>query len=175
MHPLISHRFPEPTLTLRPLSRSRRYAFWLMLLGAALELVAAVVAVRAEASLVPVFARSDPGSARDIAVAHGETLLVESMVAAVFWLVMAFQNRSARGDGPRIISAVLFCVGTRQTWQYLHDPNSRATVSVTAAIWLVGLAAIMLLFSEMLSGFLPGSFRATLRQIRHPFARTSNP
>jgi hypothetical protein len=73
-----------------------------MLLGAALELVAAVVAVWTEGSLVPVFARSDPGSARGIAVAHGETLLAESVVAAVFWLVMAFRNRPARGGGPRV-------------------------------------------------------------------------
>ena len=102
-----------------------------------------------------------------MAVARGETLLAESMLAAVFWLVMAFQNRSARGDGPRIFSAVLFCVGTSLTWQYLHDPNSGATLSVAVVIWLVGLAAIMLLFSDKPSR----AFRTTLR---HSRARTSN-
>jgi hypothetical protein len=167
----ISRRFPESAQARRPLSRSGRCAFWLMLLGAALELAAAVVAVGTEGSLVPAFARSDPGSARGIAVAHGETLLAESVVAAVFWLVMAFLNRSARGDGPRIFSVVLFCAGTRQAWQCLHDPNSAATLSVTVVLWLVGLAAVMFLFSDELSR----SFRTALRRTRHVRASASNP
>ncbi len=162
MHPPASTRFPEPAIARRALAGSRRYAFWLMLLGAALEVVAAVVGVKTENGLVPVFASHNPGDARAIAVAHGQTLLAEAVVAAVFWLVMAFLNRSAQGDGPRIFSAVLFCIGTSLSWQYLHDPNSRATQVVTVAIWLVGLAAIMLLFSDKLSGF----FRATFRQDR---------
>ena len=171
MHPPASSRFREPALARRALTGSRRYAFWLMLLGAALEIVAAVVAVKAENSLVPVFARYNPGDGRVIAVAHGQALLDEAMVAAVFWLVMAFLNRSAQGDGPRIFSAFLFCMGTSLSWQHLHDPNSRATQVVTVAIWLVGLAAIMLLFSDELTGF----FRATFRRMRHARSRTANP
>ena len=142
-----------------------------MVLGAALELVAAVSAVGTAGSLVPVFARSDPGSARGIAVAHGETLLAESIVAAVFWLVMAFQNRSARGVGPRIFSVVLFCGGTSLTWQSIHDPNSVATLGLSVVIWLVGLAAIMFLFNDELSRL----FRTALRQVRHSRASASNP
>jgi hypothetical protein len=98
-------------------------------------------------------------------------LLAESIVAAVFWLVMAFQNRSARGDGPRIFSVVLFCGGTSLTWQSLHDPNSGATLSVTVVIWLVGLAAVMFLFSDELSR----SFRTALRRVRRSRASASNP
>jgi len=171
MHLPGSSRFPEPALPRRAVAGSRRYAFWLMLLGAALEVVAAVVAVKTENSMVPVFARYDPGDGRVIAVAHGETLLDEAMVAAVFWLVMALLNRRAQGDGPRIFSAVLFFMGTSLSWQYLHDPNSRATQVVTVAIWLIGLAAIILLFSGELSGF----FRATVRSTRHERSRTANP
>ena len=171
MHPPVSSRSPEPALRRRALTASRRYAFWLMLLGAALEVVAAVVAVKTENSLVPVFARYDPGDGRVIAVAHGGTLLAEAMVTAVFWLVMAFLNRRAQGDGPRIFSAVLFCMGTSLSWQYLHGPNSRATQIVTVTIWLVGLATIMLLFTDELSDF----FRATFRRTRHARSRTANP
>ena len=68
-------------------------------------------------------------------------MVAESIAAAAFWLVMAFQNRAARGDGPRILSVVLFCGGTSQTWQYFHELNSGATLSVTVVIWFVGLAA----------------------------------
>jgi hypothetical protein len=142
-----------------------------MLLGAALEVVAAVVAVKTENSLVPVFARYDPGDGRVIAVAHGGTLLAEAMVAAVFWLVMAFLNRQAQGDGPVIFSAVLFCIGTSLSWQYLHDPNSRATKVVTVVVWEVGLVAITLLLSDKLSSFL----RATFRWMRHTRSGTANP
>jgi hypothetical protein len=156
--------------TRRVLTSNRRYALLLMLLGAALEVLAAIVAVNSENRLVPVFARYDPGDARVIAVAHGQTLLAEAMVAAVVWLVMAFLNRSAQGDGPRIFSAVLFCMGTSLSWQYLHDPNSRATQVITVAIWLVGVGATMLLFSDELSGF----FRATFRRMRHVRSRTAN-
>jgi hypothetical protein len=171
MHPPASSRFPEPMLARRALRRSRRYPFWLMLLGAALEIVAAVVAVKTANSLVPMFARHDPGDANVIAVAHGQTLLLLDMVAAAFWLVMAFLNRFTRGDGPRIFSVVLFCMGTKLSWQYIHELNSRATQVVTVAIWLVGLAAITLLFSDKLSRFL----RATFRRMRHARSRTANP
>jgi len=130
------------------LSRSRQWAFWLMLLGAALEVTAAFVAIKTANSLVPVFARHDPGDARVIAAAHGETVQIEDIVAAVFWLVMAFLNRSAPGDGPRICSVLLFCWGTQLSWHYLHEPNSTPTQAVTAAIWLIGLMVISLLFSD---------------------------
>jgi hypothetical protein len=142
-----------------------------MLLGAALEVAAAVVAVNTENWLVPVFARHNPADARVTAVAHGQALVAEALIAAVFWLGMAFISRWAQGNGPRIFSAVLFCIGTSLSWQYLHDPNSTATQVVTVAIWLVGLAAIMLLFSDKLSGFC----RATFRQTHHARSRTPNP
>jgi len=171
MDPRASGRFPEPTLARHVLTGVRRYAFWLMLLGAALEVVAAVVAVKTENSLVPVFARYDPGDARVIAVAHGQTLLDEAMVAAVFWLAMAFLNRTAHGDGPRIFSAVLFCMGTSLSWQYLQGPDSRGTKVVTVVLWEVGLAAITLLFSDKLSSVV----QATFRWMRHMRSRTANP
>lgn len=145
-------RSPELALSRPALARSRRYAFWLMLAGAALEVVAAIVAVRTASSLVPSFASHDSSDARVIAVAHGRTLLLQDIVAAIVWAVMAFLNRSAPGDGPRIFSVVLFCMGTNLSWQYLHDPNSRLTLVVTVVIWLVGLAVVTLLFSDLSSG-----------------------
>ena len=102
---------------------------------------------------------------RVIAIAHGQTLLLEDIVAAVVWVVMAFLNRSALGDGPRIFSVVLFCMGTKLSWLYLDDPNSRPTLVVTALIWLVSLAVIMLLFSDLFSG-LPQALRYRLPHAR---------
>ncbi len=60
MHPPASSRFPELTPARRALTRSRGYASWVMLLAAALEVVAAVVAVKTANSLVPAGWRCSP-------------------------------------------------------------------------------------------------------------------
>jgi hypothetical protein len=171
MYPPASRRSAEARLARAGFSRSRRCAFWLMLLGAAFEVAAAFVAVKTANSLVPVFARHDPSDAGVIAAAHGQTLQIEDMVAAVFWLVMAFLNRSALGDGPRICSVLLFYCGTQLSWQYLHEPNSRPTQAVTVAIWLIGLTVILLMFSDKLSSL----SQATLRWGPHARSGTANP
>jgi uncharacterized protein len=140
---------PEPPRTVR-------YAVLLMLAGAMLEVVAAVVAVKTESSLGPAFAalypRSDRTFVQSVVVAHAETLVASSVIAAVLWLLMAWANRRARGNGPRITAAVLFVLGTESLWSSFHDVNSAATLTVDVAIWLVGLTVIVLLFGKSAPG-----------------------
>ena len=110
---------------------------------------------------MPVFSRYDPRDGPGLAAAHGGTLLFEAVIAALFWLVMAFLNRSARGDVPRAFSAALFLMGTKLSWLYLHEANSAGTRVITVTIWLVGLAAVTLLFRDELSGLLRAALRRT--------------
>lgn len=110
------------------------------------------IALRTEGGLQPHFAAMEPkqGAAllHAVVIAHGETLVANSVVACVLWLLMAAANRRARGDGSRIISAILFALGTEDLRRSFRDVNSTATLTVAVVIWLVGLAAIVLLFSK---------------------------
>jgi hypothetical protein len=99
----------------------------------------------------PVFASTDAHDAHAIAVAHGQTIAVTCTVAAALWLTMAYANYRARTDAPRIIAAVLFYLGTEDFAQYFKDPNTAATRAFAVVTWLVGLAVLVLLFSNVVA------------------------
>jgi hypothetical protein len=127
-----------------------RIACRLMLAGAVLEIVAAITGMRTESSTRAALAagsrpRPDAAALQDLVTAHGETILATSLTAAVIWLAMAYANRQG-GTIARGISAFLFVAGTRSALEAFHDPNSAATLTIAVVIWLVGLAAIALLF-----------------------------
>ena len=128
-----------------------RYAVALMVLGAVLEVGTAAVALATSKSLRPVFASTDAHDAHGIAVAHGQTIAVTCAVAAALWLIMAYANYRARTDAPRIIAAVLFYLGTEDFAQYFKDPNTAGTRAFAVVTWLVGLAVLVLLFSNVVA------------------------
>jgi hypothetical protein len=92
---------PRSPLTL-PLTTL--YAIWLMLVGAALEIVAAGVADATNESLQPRFAAAMHGSGaalvQAVTVAHAETIVFNSIVACVVWMTMAYANWRARSSTP---------------------------------------------------------------------------
>jgi len=124
-----------------------------MVLGAALEIAAAVIASNTEPSLVPWFTARSPGVSASmvhmLAVAQGQTQAMGFVVAAPFWLVMAHANRRATSDAPRIISAVLLAEGFWSLRSF-GAPRADAVVAISVIICLVGTAAVILLFSEKL-------------------------
>ena len=154
--PAASPRLPEEKALDSELPVSRpptaaRYAVGLMVLGAALEVGTAAAALATSNSLGRVFASAGAFDAHDIAVAHGQTIAVNCTVAAALWLTMAYANYRARTDAPRIIAAVLFYLGTEDFAQYFKDPNTAATRAFAVVTWLVGLAVLVLLFSNVVA------------------------
>jgi hypothetical protein len=135
----------------------------LMVLGAALECGLAAVALSSVSSLNSLFARTGTFDAHAIAVAHAETIATNSGVAAAIWLIMAYASYHARTDAPRIVAAVLFYLGTEDLAQYFKDPNTVGTRTLAVLIWLLGLAALLLLFSSVL----PKAIRDRARRRQH--------
>ncbi len=137
----------------RPNPNVRR-AVWLMLIGAGLEIAAAVVAINTEPSLVPWFNSHSPrpGTSlmRTLVSAQGQTEMYLSLEAAACWLVMAYANRAARSDAPRIISAFLFVMGIASLQLDFSAPRSAASIALSFVICLVGLGVVLLLFSDEL-------------------------
>jgi hypothetical protein len=152
LHPVASSR--RSNLQERP-PRPHRYvriAVWLMLVGAALDIAAAVIAITTEPSLVPWFtshgSRSSGATVHSLVVAQGETQFAVAAAATACWLVMAFANSRARGNAPRIVSAVLLVMGL----SYLRGdgaPRSAAELTLSVIVCLVGVAAVVLLFSDV--------------------------
>jgi hypothetical protein len=128
--------------------RTVRWAVWLMLAGAALEVAAALVALNTESSLWPASAAPNARpSAADLQgiASHVQVDVTNSLVAAALWLWMAWANRRGQ-NAARIISAVFFAFGTKAMLNSFGDLTSAATRVVDVVIWLAGLAAIVLVF-----------------------------
>jgi hypothetical protein len=152
LHPVAPSRRSIPQEPPPRPHRYVRFAVWLMLVGAALDVAAAVIAITTEPSLVPWFtshgSRSNGPEVHALVVAQGETQFAVAAVAAACWLVMAFANSQARGNAPRIVSAVLLAMGL----SYLRGdgaPRSAAELTLSVIVCLVGIAAVALLFSDV--------------------------
>lgn len=129
-------------------------ACWIMVAGAALEIVAAVIGVVTENGTRAALAagtspRPDAGLLQSLVSAHGETIVTSSVAAAAVWLIMAYANRQA-GTTARYISVFLFLCCSSDTLDAFNEPNSEPTRVINVIIWLAGLAAVMLVFSDKL-------------------------
>jgi len=137
---------PRPALT-----AARRLAVRLMLLGALLQIVAAVVFVVTGNAMAPFFATGPPGNGSIHAqiVMQDKVQVPFDVAAAVVWLILAGANR--RAPDARIWAAIAFAVGTLLLRHLIHPlpdapPNSAGTIAAGLLIWLVGLAVVVLLY-----------------------------
>lgn len=130
-----------------------RIAIRLMLVGAALDIAAAVIAITTEPSLVRWFTSHSRGlSAADVhslVVAQGETQLAWAVAATACWLVLAVANSHARSGAPRIISVVMLAVGL-SALRGDGAPRSVAELALSVTVCVVGAATVLLLFSDEL-------------------------
>jgi hypothetical protein len=122
-----------------------------MYAGAALELVALIIAVVTRASLKwAILARHplyNPAQVDHAEVARAVPLVIGALIAIGLWLWMAWAN--SRGQNwARVLSAVFFGVSTFDLFISFFVVRATATMIVGFLIWLVGLAAIVLLFSQ---------------------------
>ncbi|WP_432079336.1 hypothetical protein [Streptomyces sp. YPW6] len=71
--------------------------------------------------------------------------IVISLISAALWLWMAWAAKAGH-NWARITSAALFVVATIMTLVSLADPTGAFSVALAVVSWLVGLAALILLY-----------------------------
>jgi hypothetical protein len=130
---------------------SVRNAVKLMYTGAALEVLALIVTLLTISSLKSAILKAHPGytAARlhTAEVDRASSLVVGAVIAIGLWLWMAWANGRGR-SWARIVSAVFFGINTLDLIISFALVRAAATMIVGVVIWLVGLAAIVLLFSK---------------------------
>jgi hypothetical protein len=157
-----SGRMPEPQRI--PPPRPVQNAIRFMYAGAAIEVIALVVALITRNSIKSALRTLHPdytaAQLQSAVTVQTISLVIGAAVATGLWLWMAWAN--GRGyNWARILSAVFFGISTLDlviTFAAVRAPGS---LIVSFAIWLVGLGAIVLLFSRESSAFFrqPPAFR----------------
>jgi hypothetical protein len=131
--------------------RSVRNAVKLMYAGAALEVVAVIVAVLTAGSLKSAILARHPAytAARlhSAEVARTVPLVIGGLIAIGLWLWMAWANGKGR-SWARVVSAVFFGINTLDLLISLVVVHAVATPIIGGVIWLAGLGAIVLIFSK---------------------------
>jgi hypothetical protein len=144
----------EPQRTQQP--PSVRNAVTLMYAGAALEVVALITAVLTRGSLKSIILRRHPhytlAQVHTAEAARIFPLAFGALIAIGLWIWMAQAN--GRGlPWARTLSAVFFGIGTLSLILSATIAHAAATLIIGVVIWLVGLAAIVLLYSKQSGPF----------------------
>lgn len=135
---------------------SVRNAVRLMYAGAALEVVAVIVAAVTRGNLKSAILKNHPhytaAQLHTAEISRTGALIIGALIAIGLWIWMAQAN--SRGlSWARILSAVFFGISTLSLILSLAIAHSVGTLIVGVIIWLVGLAAIILLFSKQSGPF----------------------
>jgi len=130
---------------------SVRNAVRLMYAGAALEVIAAIVSVLTRGSLKSAILKNHPtytaAQVHTAEIARAAILIIGALIAIGLWIWMAQAN--GRGLAwARVLSAVFFGISTLSLLLALVAARTVGTLIIGVIIWLVGLAAIILLFSK---------------------------
>ena len=145
----VSEATPGPPPIQPP--RSVLNAVRLMYAGAALELLALIIAVVTRHSLkLAILIRHplyNPAQVHHAETARVVPLVIGALIATGLWLWMAWANSRGR-NWARILSAVFFGINTFDLLISFFVVRATATMIVGVVIWLVGLGAIVLLFSK---------------------------
>jgi hypothetical protein len=130
--------------------RSVRRAVGFMYAGAALELLALIVALLTTASLKAGILQGhrddNPPFTHATELVRTVPLAVGALIAMCLWLWMAWANGQGR-PWARVVSAVFFGINTVDlliSWRLLH---ATPDLIVGGVIWLAGLAALVLICS----------------------------
>jgi hypothetical protein len=149
-----SGQAPEPQRI--PPPRSVQNAVKLMYAGAAIEVIALIVALISRNSIKSALLRIHPDyTAAQLHTAETVqtvSLVIGAAIATGLWLWMAWAN--GRGyNWARILSAVFFGISTLDLLVTFAAVRAPLSIIIGFVIWLVGLAAIVLLFSRDSNAF----------------------
>jgi hypothetical protein len=140
---------PEPERIQPP--NSVQNAVKLMYAGAALEVIALIVSLLTRGSLKSAILKAHPGyTTAHLHVVENDravSLVIGAVIAIALWLWMAWANGRGR-NWARVVSAVFFGINTLDLIISFAVVRAVPTSIVGIAIWLVGLAAIVLLFRK---------------------------
>ena len=132
------------------------FAVRLMYAGAALEVIALIVTVLTAGSVRSALAARHPGYTAAQLHAAEVVRTVPVVVGAVLtiglWIWMARENGKGR-NWARFVSAAFFGINTVDLLISLILVAAAATLVMGLVIWLVGLAAIVLIFSTAAGPF----------------------
>jgi hypothetical protein len=135
------------------------YAVWLMYAGAAVSAISVIVALTQTGALRstikadnPSFSASQVSTSADLTIA---AIIIGGLIGIGLWIWMAFMNKAGK-NWARITGTVFFGIDTLA----LLISFARAEVAVsrifTVIIWLVGLAAVILLWRKESTAFFTG-------------------
>ena len=131
--------------------RSVLNAVKLMYAGAALEVIALIVALVTISSLKSAILARHPHytstQLHTAQVAQTAAIIIGAVITIGLWLWMAWANGRGR-SWARIVSAVFFGINTLDLLLSLFMVHAAGTLIVAVLIWLVGLGAIVLIFSR---------------------------
>lgn len=131
--------------------RSVLNAVKLMYAGAALEVLALISALLTTRSLKSAILTRHPNytaaQLHTAEVARTVPLAIGAVITIGLWLWMAWANGGGR-SWARVVSAVFFGINTLNLLISFFLVHVAATVIIGLVIWLVGLAAIVLIFSK---------------------------
>jgi len=138
---------PEPVQQ----PRSVRTAVRLMIVAAAVEVVALILALLTRSALKTAILRRHPHyTATQLHTAESAqtvVLVVGALLAVALWLWMAWAN--GRGHNwARILSAVFFGISTLGLLVSFAAGRVVGDIIVGLILWLIGLAVIVLLFRK---------------------------
>ncbi len=145
------HPAPGPVQQHTRLPQPVRRAVGFMYAGAALEVVALIVAIVTASSLKAAILQAHPGDTPSLVhtaeIARTVPLVAGALIAVCLWLWMAWANRQGR-SWARVVSAVFFGINTLDLLISFRLLRAAPDLIVGGVIWLAGLAAIVLIFSE---------------------------
>ena len=128
-----------------------RNAVRLMYAGAALSAIVVIVSLLTIGSLkanilahYPHYTTSQVHTAEVAAVI---TSIIGGLIAVGLWLWMAWANGRGR-SWARIVAAVFFAINTLDLLASFARVHAAGTLIVSVLVWLVGLGAIVFLFSK---------------------------
>ena len=141
---------PQQVERARP-PRTVLNAVRLMYAGAAIEVVALIVALVTRGSLKTAILKTHPhytlAQLHTAENVRAGILVIGALIAVGAWLWMAWANGRGR-SWARTVSAVLFGIDTLSLFVSVGAARAAGTLIVGVVIWLVGLAVIVLIFNK---------------------------
>ncbi|HEY1619184.1 MAG TPA: hypothetical protein VGG25_16300 [Streptosporangiaceae bacterium] len=140
---------PEPEQV--PPPRPVQNAVKLMYAGAAIEVIALVVGLLTKGSYKNALMKAHPGyttaQLHTAESARAIPLVIGAVIAIALWLWMAWAVRKGQ-NWARILCAVFFGINTLSLLASAVVVRAAPTLIVGIVIWLIGLAAIVLMFGK---------------------------
>jgi hypothetical protein len=128
----------------------------LMYLGAAVSIVSLIISLATAGGLKSAIRKAQPKltptQVNNTATAIITAAVIFGLLGAALWLWMAWANKRGR-SWARIVSSVFFGIATLSAVTSITRPGDLLTRVITVVIWVIGVAAIVLLWRPESSAY----------------------